>query len=1325
MNKDFEYVAVDFNPFGENEIEKVTITNEPQRELWLSCILGGDEASLAYNESVSLELRGVFYQEAFKKAIDSLIARHEALRSTVSKNGENLIIYKELSFSIITDDLTGIDLDKRLNNFHEFVQKEMATPFDLYEGPLFRIYLHKIEENVHYFTLIIHHIIGDGWSIGIILEDLSKMYNSYVHDTFPQLEPAEQISDYTLQQINFTNSSEYIETQNFWINKYKHNVPTLNLPIDYTRPSVRTYTGQRNDYILKNDLLNPIKLLSAKAGSSVVITLLSVFEILLHHRTGQQDIVIGLPSSGQAATGNFGLVGHCVNLLPLDSKVDPKSSFLDYLKRRKGEVYDAYDFQRLTFSELLKKLPIKRDKAHIPLVPIVFNIDMGMDEKVSFDGLTHRLFSNARVAQTFEISLNVTGSKNAMTFEWAYNTNLFRSDTIDSMMSEFESLLKTVTDNPEVLIKDSLINKNPFPTTINQTLIADRTILDLFNQRVLDSPDSNAVVYEGKKLTYNQLNEKSNQLANHLISKGVKTETLVAICIKPSIETIIGIIGILKAGAAYIPIDPEFPEQRISYMISESTASMLICDTETIKRIKEAGNRELICLDDSESQIWHTSKSNPTIKIFPENLIYVIYTSGSTGNPKGVMIEHGSIMDYFEGLNSKLNTLKDCKSFALGSTIATDLGNTILFNSLISGGELHLFAKDRFNNPEYIHQYFNNYNIDCLKIVPSHWRFLRHQGNLLLPSKLLMFGGESLPGEYIKEIRRTNSECVVVNHYGPTETTIGKLIHVVDKNADYPASAPIGKPFGNTILHVLNKDSNYCAIGVPGELYIGGFGVARGYLNNPELTSKMFTDRYAEGIETGFYKTGDLVRWLANGDIEFLGRIDDQVKIRGNRIELGEIQNALLKCKDIRQCAIIVDEDTNQEKRLVAYVVVDSIFNKDAIINHLKLTLPEFMVPRILIQIDKIPLTANGKLDRKSLPKAAMNPITENGYVAPGTAEQNLLTEIWVSNLGINKIGITDDFFELGGHSLIAVKVMGAIEKKTGLRLPLSSLFENPTIETLAKLLTPDDKLNWDSLVPLKTSGNKPPIYLVHGGGLNVFVFKSISGFMDEDQPVYALQGLGLNGDREIPDTIEEIAAKYNAEILESNPEGPYLIAGYSMGGKIAYEMAKQLLEKGKEIKMLGIFDTYAGSSATGIEKVKEKIVRQLKKGPFIAKLFLDNPMQTLSYQLRISKRKLKPIFLKNKEIDKEVFTYKREVYESYEMAYKKYQLQPVDLKIDLFRVEKRIYFLDDRVYLGWRKYGKKGIDIHSVPGDHKTFLASPNDQKLAKVLQRVINTKV
>ena len=335
MNKDFEYVAVDFNPFGENEIEKITITNEPQRELWLSCIIGGNEASLAYNESVSLELSGVFNPDAFQKAIVSLIDRHEALRSTISKNGENLIIYREVSSSVITDDLTGIDSDKRLKNFHEHIHNEMAIPFDLYEGPLFRIYLHKIEENVHYFTLIIHHIIGDGWSIGIILEDLSKMYNSYVHGTLPQLEPAEQISDYTLQQINFTNSSEYLETQNFWVNKYKNNVPVLNLPIDYARPSVRTYTGQRNDYILKNDLLNPIKLLSAKAGSSVVITLLSVFEILLHHRTGQQDIVIGLPSSGQAATGNFGLVGHCVNLLPLDSKVDPNSSFMDYLKRRK------------------------------------------------------------------------------------------------------------------------------------------------------------------------------------------------------------------------------------------------------------------------------------------------------------------------------------------------------------------------------------------------------------------------------------------------------------------------------------------------------------------------------------------------------------------------------------------------------------------------------------------------------------------------------------------------------------------------------------------------------------------------------------------------------------------------------------------------------------------------------------------------------------------------------------------------------------------------------------------------------------------------------
>lgn len=1317
MTDKYTFVKVDHDPFAGREIEKVVLTNEAQRELWLSCILGGDDASLAYNESVSLLLEGVFDLSAFQHAVTDLIKRHEALRAVVSLSGEDLVIYKDIAVELISYD--GPDKG--------FIQDEISKPFDLYNGPLFKIYLHQLEERKHYFTLIIHHIIGDGWSIGIILEDLSKLYNAYVRSETPRLPQAEQISDYAVEQLAFRNSSEYAETLHFWLEKYRTNVPVLNMPLDFTRPAVRTYRGKRNDYVLNPELLQAIKKLSAQSGASLVATLITAFEIYLYHHTGQQDLVLGLPAAGQSVTGYFGLVGHCVNLLPLKSKVSPQLSFLNYLKIRKSEIYDAYDHQRLTFGELLQKLNLKRDKSSVPLVPVVFNVDMGMDEKVKFDGLTHHLFSNPRVCQTFEISLNVNGSKNAMTFEWAYNTQLFTSATIDRMMKEFQLLLETVTAIPETPISAALLHPQPFPElAISRVDVPlELTILDLIKQHTDLSPLRTAVVHSEKSLTYKELDERSNQVANHLLTLGITKGTLVPICVQPSLEMIIGVLGVLKTGAAYVPVDRDFPEHRKNYIIATCGQPVMLTDIHNLKHLKlKEINPDILVLDDPKSPVWRTSKQYIDYRISPEDLIYIIYTSGSTGQPKGVMIEHRAIVDYLFGLRKALPQILDCSSFALGSSIATDLGNTVLFSALIQGAELHIFEKDQFNSTLYIHEYFKKHKIDFLKIVPSHWKYLMLDDQGLYPEKIMMFGGEQLPVEFIDTIIHSGTNCLLVNHYGPTETTIGKLLHIINPEQKYEGTIPIGKAFSNTSLYVLNSHLDHSPIGVAGELYIGGSGLARGYFNHQELTDRFFIPNPFDS-QSKLYKTGDLVKWLPDGNIQYLGRVDDQVKIRGNRIELGEIQNTLLKHTDVLQCAVVVVDSPGGEKKLAAYVVVKTqVLYKDSIIDFLKKELPDYMVPRIIVGLDKIPLTANGKVDRKQLPEAEQE--DKQAYIKPVTKNQQIVAAIWKTCLGLPEIGIRDDFFELGGHSLTAVKVMTEIEKQTGKRLPLSSLFENSTVEKLAGLLQ-EEKLKdgtWDALVPIKPEGTKNPLFLVHGGGLNTLVFKFMSAHMDPDQPVYALQALGLKGKTKLFYTIEEIATKYNSEIIEVNPDGPYLIAGYSLGGKIAFEMARQLLQMGKEVNMLGIFDTYARPSNQGLERLKQKIIRQVHKAPFIFKLFLKYPGRTIRYQLVFVRNKLLKLFRQELNSQDEVFSFDAEILKSYEIAYENYKLAPLDIVVDLFRVEERIYYLDDMVYLGWKPYGIKGVDVHEIPGDHKTFLYPPNDGYLARMLQKVIDQK-
>ncbi|GGI25684.1 amino acid adenylation domain-containing protein [Pedobacter mendelii] len=1330
-------IEVDFNPFEEGkEIEKVIILNESQKEIWLSCIIGGDAANLAYNESVSLNLSGRFNFAAFQEAVNMVTARHEALRSTISKDGENLIVYNQVDDQIIFNDFSHIDSALIKEELKAFVQKEISIPFQLYDGPLFKLFVHKLDDETHYFTIIIHHIIGDGWSLGIILEDLSTCYNACLSGIKSTLQAPDQISTYAIEQVAFSRTKEYIQTQEFWRNLFKDDVPVLDMPLDFSRPTTRTYQGKRNDYVVDAQLYDSVKSLSVKSKSSVVSTLIAAFEVFLYNQTGQEDIVLGLPAAGQLASENLNLIGHCVNLLPLRSKINPNVSFINYLLKRKNEILDAYDHQRLTFSELLKKLNIKRNKANIPLVPVVFNVDRGMDDAVNFSGLRHQIISNPRVSQTFEISLNVNGSKDSMIFEWAYNTQLFTSETINRMMNDFVSLLTVISDNPDTLIADTVSNVNPFPNITPSSLNFPQnlTILDLFENVATTKANNIAVVCEGKSLSYKELNIKANQLANYILKKGLPKNGLIPICIHPSLETVIGIFGILKAGCAYVPIDPEYPICRIKIITDEINSKLIIGDGVTAKKLNELPALEIIAIDDHTSPAWKENSSKPSLVSDPDSLAYIIYTSGSTGNPKGVMIQHIALTDYLFGLRNKIPGLEGCKSFALGSAISTDLGNTTLFSALTLAAQLHIFAKDRFNNADYIHQYFTDNPIDFLKIVPSQWKFLMSQKRLLAPHKILMFGGEALPAEYIKLIKASNASCQIVNHYGPTETTIGKLIHLVDKNYDYPVIIPIGKPFSNASIYVLNKNLKICPIGVPGELYIGGLGLAKGYLNNDELTDSVFIKNPNNRNEEKIYKTGDLVKWLASGDIEYLGRIDDQIKIRGNRIELGEIQNALQKHHNIKQSAVFAVEVAQREKELVAYVVLNSNFDRDEIVQFLRKQLPEYMVPKIFVELDKLPLTSNGKVDRKTLPEFnAGNQLDIEGFVEPQNEMQKLVADIWAKNLNLEKISIKDDFFELGGHSMIAIKVMVEIEKQTNLRLPLSILFDNSTVEKFAQQLNKSKQdINWDSLIPIKSSGTKAPLYIVHGQGMNIIVFKPLAKEIDPDRPIYGLQPKGLNPEIEPSNTIEEIAADYVNEIIANNPNGPYLVMGYSSGGTIALEMSHQMKKMGKKVSFLGLLDTYFdGESYIQLASKNNHIEIIDWTFKFVGFGFLylcKHPKEFLRHKVSFSLGTMYNIYKKIKPTKKDLSNPKYvlgNIQSVHAKAFKKYKIKKYDVDVHLFKSNDILLsYVPYAKTNGWEPYINGKLSIIDIPLAHLQFFKPEYvkilSDKLNEVLKRI-----
>jgi len=1329
------FIPVDFDPFAGLEMIRAVPAIEPQLEIWVSCLMGGEDANRSYNESVSLRMTGPFNHPAMESALKDLIQRHEALRSAFSRDGSHICIYKELSAKLFFEDLSSKDLTDQEKYISDFSIRDANTSFDLLNGPLFRTALFKLREEEYYLTLSAHHIICDGWSLGILMQDLGKLYSAYVKRETIHLPEALQLSRYALDHWAFSQTAQYKKIEQYWVDQYKDNVPVLDMPTDFPRPTTRTYKSHRDDFVIDQGLIAEVKKMGGKAGCSFVTTLLASFEVYLHRVTGQNDIVLGLPAAGQSATGNYALVGHCVNLLPLRSHLKGELSFVEYLKNRKKNIFDDYDHQQFTFGSLLKKLNIARDASRVPLVPVVFNIDMGLDDGVSFEGLTYELIYNPREYENFEIFLNTTGSGQSLVLEWSYNTGLFKSATIKRMMDEFESLLRVVVATPEIKIKDiPLIASKILHDKLDKwnNTVADypkeKTLQDLISDKVHQYPDKIAMRFGERSLTYKSLENASNQLAALLRDLEIGQGDIIGVAVDRSLEMVIILLAIMKSGAAYLPIDPQYPQQRIEFMLEDSSAKILFTSQKYKNRFRTKATEILI--EDAWLKLRDYSDKKIERRITGNDLAYVLYTSGSTGKPKAVQIEHHSLVNFLLSMQKEPGAGPDDRLLAV-TTISFDIAGLELYLPLISGSELIITDIDTTKDGRLLMDIVNKQNVSIMQATPSTWRMMLESGwNDRLPLKVLC-GGEALSKDLANKLL---SRCGTLwNMYGPTETTIWSTVKQILAD-DEPIT--IGHPIDNTQVYILDEYLKPLPEGSVGEIYIAGDGVARGYLNQPALTSERFLDNpFSKKRGTKMYRTGDLGKFLETGEVQCLGRIDHQVKIRGYRIEPGEIEQILLKQKGVKDSVVVARGD-----RLVAYIVPENTLaqaeeqhNKSAEITLWKRALresfPDYMVPNDFVIIPKLPLTPNGKIDRNALPKQEQQADSKtNNYTAPRTDMEKLVASIWAELLELNSVSIYDDFFELGGHSLIAARAMIRLENETGKRLPLASLFEAPTVEKLSQMITSDvQSINWNSLVPIKTKGNKRPIYIVHGFGMNVLLFNNVAKNMDAEQPVYALQARGLNAEDKPFDKMEDIAAHYIAEIVANDPGPSYALAGYSFGGIIAFEMAKQLQAMGKEISMLGMFDTYADNYSDYFDrpviKMAKKIRRQFPKMMFILRSLATKPLQTIAYQADLIKSKLGK-WLGSGAGSEKLTENEIRVGEIYDFAYRNYKMTPYDGLIDLFKVKTRLYFLDDLEYLGWKPYTNHGVIVHEIAGDHKTFLFSPYDKEFGKVLQSVMDER-
>lgn len=848
-------------------------------------------------------------------------------------------------------------------------------------------------------------------------------------------------------------------------------------------------------------------------------------------------------------------------------------------------------------------------------------------------------------------------------------------------------------------------------------------IHQLFEQQVEKSPDAIAVVFENHQLTYKQLNQQANQLAHYLRTLGVGPEILVGICVERSLEMVIGILGILKAGGAYVPLDPHYPLERLSFILEDIQASVVLTKEKWLTNLPH--QEKVICLDLDWPLIAQNSQENPFNYTNIENLIYVIYTSGSTGQPKGVMIPHSGI---YNQLYWRQTTFKLTATDKVLQTISFSFDPSVwqIFWPLCFGAQLVLADPQGHRDSGYLVQIICEQQITVMALVPSMLQVLLEEKEIEKCQSLkhVTCGGEALPMELVELFfERLQLDNVLFNCYGPTEASIDATFWRCQPGSNY-AIAPIGSAITNTEIHILNEDLQPVAIGETGELYIGGMGLARGYLNNSELTAQKFIPHpNKHESKARLYKTGDLGRFVSDGNIEFLGRVDQQLKIRGFRIELGEIEVVLHQHPAVKQALVIAREDIPGNKRLIAYFVANSqqVPSQSQLRDFLQDKLPDYMIPVAFVFLDALPLNPNGKVDRRHLPAPELvrQEIKEN-FVAPRNQLEMQLTEIWQQVLGISSIGVKDNFFELGGNSLLAMRFLIALNLRLNKTLPITTFLESQTIEQLANVLTDQEKqVSWSSLVPIQTNGDKPPLFCIHAKGGNVLFYRNLVQHLQPNQPVYGIQPQGLDG-RQAPSTsVVEMASRYIQEIRKVQPQGPYFLGGFSFGGLVAYEMAQQLYAQGEKISLLAIFDTpisIAGSnSPTNLRESKFlQLVKALSLQP---KGQLTDVWEWIKWHSTEGRfRNFYRFYLrhiKRSPLDLQLL----DVMIANHQAGKSYVPLVYPGKLTFFRASQQDVDVEINHESAWKSLAGGGLESYEIPGSHHTIMHEPNVRFLADKL--------
>jgi amino acid adenylation domain-containing protein len=1293
-----------------------------QQRLWFLDQL--EPNTSAYTITSRQRLRGSLDLTALASAFTELVRRHESLRTTfASKDGEP--VQRIADPGPVTFRIVALEHEPTVDRgalVEQMVREEAQRPFDLARGPLFRPILLRLTPDEHELLMAVHHIVADGWSLGILARELGTLYEAFAAGRpSPLPELPIQYADFALWQRRWLTGDIFEAQQYYWREHLGGRPAPLQLPTDHPRSGRPTSAGASHDFRLPRPLADGLRELSRREGATLLMTLLAAFKVLLARYTGQEDIVVGTPVANRNYVELEPVVGFFANMLVLRTDLGGDPTFREILARVRETCLGAYAHPDMPFEKLVEELQPERILGQNPL----FQVSLVWDTAVTGADLAF-----VTVASPFDLTLFVRdGTDRTLSATIQYKRDLFEPETIARLVGHYCTLLEGVVADPDCRLSAlpllSVAEAHRLLIEWNATNMpraAEETVPRLIEAQAVRTPEAIAVSCEGQSINYRELNRRANRLAHHLRRLGVGPSILVGVCVERSAEMLIAVLAVMKAGGAYVPLDPAYPATRLEFMLQDARSPVLVTQTGLLDRLALPTALHTVCVDRDACHIDAEPESDLEGGASTDDLAYVIYTSGSTGRPKGVQIAQRSLTNLLAAFQATPG-IAASDVFVSVTTLSFDIAGLELFLPLVTGAHLVIASREVAADPARLMALMAEAQATVMQATPTTWRMLLEAGWQNAAGLTILCGGEALPSELAARLLDTGAS--VWNVYGPTETTIWSTIHRVDA-ADDPV--PIGRPIANTRVYVLDRHLRPVPIGVPGELWIAGDGLACGYIDRPELLAERFVvHRLSETLTERLYRSGDRVRWHDDGTLEFLGRLDDQVKVRGYRVELGEIEATLARHPHVREVATVARRTADGERRLIAYIVGNGSVEPRELREFLESRLPDYMIPAAFVALDCLPLTTNGKVDRRALPEPEVSVGMHPSCAEPRDELERQLVKIWQESLAVSSVGIRDNFFDLGGHSLLAVRMFAQIKQIYGQELPLTALFQAPTVAHLADLLRQGGgAVPWTTLVPLHPYGAKPPFFWVHGDASNL----TLPPYLGSEQPVYGFLHQSMDGSQARYKRVEDMAAHYLAEIRAVQPAGPYFLGGYSFGGLVAFEIAQQMQRHGQRVALLFLLEPtspwHMRLSHMPARPYSAELVRHL------------HALATLGPQARLRYILTRAITRLKDGLHGRVNTMRRLrnrlVYgTALELGY------PIPLSLRSFYILdlywKAVHAYHPHSYPGhmvlvhttaqssqaqadWETLGAGGVERHVVPGDHYTVLHEPQLQVWATLLR-------